>query len=242
MIIMNIADAIIILFILSGAIVGFKRGFTREVISLIGFFAIVILAFLLKNPVSIFLYEHLPFFKFGGFLKGITVLNIALYEIIAFFFMVILLSALFKVLALITNLFEKILKMTIILSIPSKIAGAVVGVVESYIWIFIALYILSFPVFNLPILGESNLKNGILTNTPILSGYIDSSMKVLTEFGELKEKYETATDATAFNKETLDLFLKYDVITVESVDKLIEQDKLKIDNVEEILSKYRKSE
>ena len=242
MIIMNIADAIIILFILSGAIVGFKRGFTREVISLIGFFAIVILAFLLKNPVSIFLYEHLPFFKFGGFLKGVTVLNIALYEIIAFFFMVILLSALFKVLALITNLFEKILKMTIILSIPSKIAGAVVGVVESYIWIFIALYILSFPVFNLPILGESNLKNDILTNTPILSGYIDSSMKVLTEFGELKEKYETATDATAFNKETLDLFLKYDVITVESVDKLIEQDKLKIDNVEEILSKYRKSE
>ncbi len=239
---MNIADAIIILFILSGAIVGFKRGFTREVISLIGFFAIVILAFLLKNPVSIFLYEHLPFFKFGGFLKGVTVLNIALYEIIAFFFMVILLSALFKVLALITNLFEKILKMTIILSIPSKIAGAVVGVVESYIWIFIALYILSFPVFNLPILGESNLKNDILTNTPILSGYIDSSMKVLTEFGELKEKYETATDATAFNKETLDLFLKYDVITVESVDKLIEQDKLKIDNVEEILSKYRKSE
>ena len=239
---MNIADAIIILFILSGAILGFKRGFTREVISLISFFAIVVLAFLLKNPVSIFLYEHLPFFKFGGFLKGVTVLNIALYEIIAFFFMVILLSALFKVLALITNLFEKILKMTIILSIPSKIAGAIVGVVESYIWIFIALYILSFPVFNLPILGESNLKNGILTNTPILSGCIDSSMKVLTEFGELKEKYETATDATSFNKETLDLFLKYDVITVESVDKLIEQDKLKIDNVEEILSKYRKSE
>lgn len=239
---MNIADAIIILFIVSGAFIGFKRGFTREVISLISFFAIVILAFLLKNPVSIFLYEHLPFFKFGGFLKGVTVLNIALYEIIAFFFMVILLSALFKVLALITNLFEKILKMTIILSIPSKIAGAIVGVIESYIWIFIALYILSFPVFNLPILGESNLKNSILTNTPILSGCIDSSMKVLTEFGELKEKYETSTDATSFNRETLDLFLKYDVITVESVDKLIEQDKLKIDNVEEILSKYRKSE
>ena len=61
---MNIIDFIIILFILSGAIIGFKRGFTRQLVSLVSFFAIIILAFMFKNPVSIFLYEHLPFFKF----------------------------------------------------------------------------------------------------------------------------------------------------------------------------------
>lgn len=240
---MNIVDVIIILLILSGALLGFKRGFTRQLVSLVSFFATVILAFLLKNPVSILLYEHLPFFKFGGILKGVTVLNIALYEVIAFFIMVLLISLLFKVLTIVTNLFEKILKMTIILSIPSKIAGAIVGVIESYIWVFILLYILSFPVFNLSMVNESNMKNNILNHTPLLSGYIDSTMQVLTEFGELKEKYETTSNATEFNKETLDLFLKYEVITVDSVDKLIEQDKLKIDNVEEdVLSKYRKSE
>ena len=159
---MNIFDVIIILFILSGAVVGFKRGLTRELVSLVSFFAIVILAFMLKNPISIFLYEHLPFFKFGGILKGVTVLNIALYEIIAFLIMVIILSVIFKILAVITNLFEKILKMTVILSIPSKIAGAVVGIIESYIWVFIVLYILSFPIFNIGILNESKYKNNIL--------------------------------------------------------------------------------
>lgn len=236
---MNIFDVIIILFILSGAVVGFKRGLTRELVSLVSFFAIVILAFMLKNPISIFLYEHLPFFKFGGILKGVTVLNIALYEIIAFLIMVIILSVIFKILAIITNLFEKILKMTIILSIPSKIAGAVVGIIESYIWVFIVLYILSFPIFNIGILNESKYKNNILNNTPLLSGFIEPTMKVLDEFGDLKNKYETTENASEFNRETLDLFLKYDVVTVESVDKLIENDKLKIDNVEEILNKYR---
>ncbi len=236
---MNIFDVIIILFILSGAVVGFKRGLTRELVSLVSFFAIVILAFMLKNPISIFLYEHLPFFKFGGILKGVTVLNIALYEIIAFLIMVIILSVIFKILAVITNLFEKILKMTVILSIPSKIAGAVVGIIESYIWVFIVLYILSFPIFNIGILNESKYKNNILNNTPLLSGFIEPTMKVLDEFGDLKNKYETTENASEFNRETLDLFLKYDVVTVESVDKLIENDKLKIDNVEEILNKYR---
>lgn len=236
---MNIFDVIIILFILSGAVVGFKRGLTRELVSLVSFFAIVILAFMLKNSISIFLYEHLPFFKFGGILKGVTVLNIALYEIIAFLIMVIILSVIFKILAVITNLFEKILKMTVILSIPSKIAGAVVGIIESYIWVFIVLYILSFPIFNIGILNESKYKNNILNNTPLLSGFIEPTMKVLDEFGDLKNKYETTENASEFNRETLDLFLKYDVVTVESVDKLIEKDKLKIDNVEEILNKYR---
>ena len=236
---MNIIDFIIILFILSGAIIGFKRGFTRQLVSLVSFFAIIILAFMFKNPVSIFLYEHLPFFKFGGILKGVTVLNIALYELIAFLFMALILTIIFKILTIVTNIFEKILKMTIILSIPSKIAGAIVGIIENYIWIFIVLYILSFPVFNIDIINQSKHRNNILNNTPILSNFIEPTMNALTEFGELKNKYENTDNALEFNKETLDLFLKYDVITAESVDKLIEQDKLKIDDVDTILNKYR---
>lgn len=236
---MNIIDVIIILFILSGAVIGFKRGFTRQLVSLVSFFAIIILAFMFKNPVSIFLYQHLPFFKFGGILKGVTVLNIALYELIAFLFMTLILTIIFKILTIVTNIFEKILKMTIILSIPSKIAGAIVGIIENYIWIFIVLYILSFPIFNIDVINQSKYRNSILNNTPILSSFIEPTMNALTEFSELKNKYENTDNALEFNRETLDLFLKYDVITVESVDKLIEQDKLKIDDVDTILNKYR---
>ena len=46
---MNIIDAIAILIILSCMAMGFKKGFTKELISFLGFFVIVIAAYLLKN-------------------------------------------------------------------------------------------------------------------------------------------------------------------------------------------------
>lgn len=237
---MNIVDLIIIIFILFGAVLGFKRGFTKSLVSALGFIVTIVLAFLLKNPVSVMLYENLPFFKFGGVLKGVTVLNIALYEIIAFIIVLGILNIVLKVLMLATSVFEKVLNATIILGIPSKILGAVVGLVEFFIISFAALYVLSLPVFNLDILNESKLKAKILDNTPILSSFVDDSMKVIDEFASIKEKYnDNNSNAEEFNKEVLDLFLKYDVVKVESIDKLVEKDKLQINNIEEILMKYR---
>ena len=85
---MNIVDAIIILIILMGAVIGFKNGVIRQTVSLVGFLLVIILAFLLKNPLSLWMYEHLPFFNFWGILKGVTVINILLYEVIAFLILV----------------------------------------------------------------------------------------------------------------------------------------------------------
>ena len=235
---MNIIDAVIILCILAGAVVGFKRGFTKQVLSFLGVFVVVVLAFWLKNPVSIFLYEHLPFFKFGGIFKGVTVLNIALYEFIALFILLAILTLILKVLVFASSIFEKILKFTIILGIPSKILGAIVGVVESFVWIFILLYVFTLPVFHINIISESKYKDQILKHTPVLSGFADETVEVIEEFTSLKEKYEETPNANEFNKETLDLFLKYNIITIESVDKLIEKNKLEIDGVEEILDYY----
>ena len=236
---MNIIDVTIILLILLGAVIGFKRGFTKQVLSFLGIFIVVVLAFWLKNPVSIFLYEHLPFFKFGGVLKGVTALNIALYEFIALLIILAILTIVLKVLVFASSIFEKILNFTIILGIPSKILGAIVGVVESFVWVFIVLYILSLPVFHIEMVSESKLKDGILKHTPVLSNFADETLEVIEEFTSLKEKYEETPNANEFNKETLALFLKYNVITIESVDKLIEKNKLEIDGIEEVLQCYR---
>ena len=237
---MSIVDLIIIIFILFGAVLGFKRGFTKSLVSALGFIATIVLAFLLKNPVSVMLYENLPFFKFGGVLKGVTVLNIALYEILAFIIVLAILSIVLKLLLFATSIFEKVLNATIILGIPSKILGAIVGAIEFFVIVFATLYVLSLPVINVDIVNESKFKDKILNNTPILSGFVDDSMKVIEEFTSIKDKYnDNNSNAEQFNKEVLDLFLKYDVVKVESIDKLIEKDKLQINNVEEILMKYR---
>lgn len=240
---MNIVDLIIITLILFGAVIGFKRGFTKSLVSAVGLIAIVVIAFLLKNPVSIVLYEHLPFFQFGGVIKGVTVLNIALYELLAFVIVLAVLGIVLKILMIATSIFERILTLTIILGIPSKILGAVIGALEWFILVFIGLYVLNMPVVNVKEIDNSTLAPKILNNTPILSGVIKDTNDVINEFASIKDRYtDKNVDTNEFNKETLELFLKYNVVSVDSVDKLIKDNKLKIDGIDEVLVKYRKEE
>lgn len=239
---MNIIDVIIILLLLYGAVIGFKNGFTRQVVSFLGILIITILSFYLKNYISVFLYEHLPFFKFGGIFKGVTVLNIALYEVVAFLIVFNVLLIIFRLLLTFTKIFEKVLTLTIVFGIPSKILGAIVGVIEYFVIIFIGLYVCSLPFFTGDLLQGSKYAGKILNSTPILSSSVSKTMNVFKDFQALKEKYEVAKNASEFNLETLDLFLKYKVITVDSTERLISQGKLEITNVDQVLNKYREED
>lgn len=235
---MNIVDVIIILVLLMGAVIGFKRGLTGSLVNFLGFIIVIVVAYLLKNPVSALMYKYLPFFSFGGVIKGVTVLNIALYELIAFLLVASVLMVILKLVIFASTLFEKLLAFTIILGIPSKILGAIVGIIQHYVFTFIILYLLSLPFFNISILNESKYKDKILNSTPILSNIVGDTLDVVYEFGELKDKYEVIDDPNQFNLETLDLFLKHKVITIDAVKDLINNNKLKIKDVDSILNKY----
>lgn len=224
---MNVVDIVILIFIAFGALIGFKRGFTRQLVSLIGIFAIIILSFILKNPISVFLYNNLPFFNFGGIFKDITVLNILLYEIIAFFAVFFVLSIIFKILLKITKGFEKVLNATIILGIPSKILGAVLGAVQNLIYVFIVLYVLSLPAFNFKIIKESKLPTLILDKTPILNIICDKSLNVFNKVIELKDEYSTTTNVGEFNQKVLNIMIDNGVITKENAKNLIDKGKIK---------------
>lgn len=239
---MNIIDAIIILIILACALAGLKRGFTKALVSFLGFFVIIILAFILKNPISILLYENLPFFSFGGLFKGVTALNIIVYEVIAFFIVEFVLSIIFKILTRLTSIFEKFLKATIILGIPSKILGGIVGIVEGITWAFIVVYIASLPLFNFKEVNDSSLANLVIKHTPVLSMFTNDFTKTIEDFSLLKEEYEVKGNTQEFNYETMNILLKYDIVSVKSVKKLEEQGKLKIDNLDKLINEYSKGE
>lgn len=224
---MGVVDIIILIFLAFGALLGFKRGFTRQLVSLVGIFVIIILSYLFKNPISIFLYNNLPFFNFGGIFKDITVLNILVYEVIAFFIVFFVLTIVFRILVKITNVFEKLLNATIILGIPSKILGAVLGVVQNLIYTFIVLYILSLPTFNLDIIKDSKVGNLILDKTPILNKIANKTLSVFNQVIELKEEYDTTTNVGEYNQKTLNIMIDSGVITEENAKKLIEKGKIK---------------
>ena len=77
---MNIIDVVIILIILCGAVIGFKRGVIKELVMTVGFLLVFIISFYLKNPIAEWLSPYLPFFDFWGVFEGVTVLNIILYH------------------------------------------------------------------------------------------------------------------------------------------------------------------
>ena len=234
---MNIVDIIIILMIILGMVVGFKDGFIKRTTSFLGTFLVVVIAFILKNPLSVVMYENLPFFKFGGLIKGIDIINILIYELLAFLVVAGALTFILKVLITITGLIEKLLKMTVFLSIPSKILGIFVGALEYFVYAFLALVFFNLPAFNIEIIKESNFGNKILNNTPVLSSLVSTTVDTYTEVYNILHNNRTMSDLE-INEEVLDLLLEKEVVTVESAEKLIDMNKIYIENTS-ILDKYR---
>lgn len=226
---LNIIDVIIILLILLGGVIGFKEGAIKKATSIVGLVIVVVLSFTLKNYLSVFFYENLPFFDLWGVFKGIQVLNIVFYEMLAFLIIASLLMLVYRVILGITGLIEKILKATIILSIPSKIIGFIIGLFEYYIWIYIFLFILTLPVFNIKDIYESKLATYMINETPILSKYTGKTLTIYNDLYEIIDNRESKTNEKV-NEEAMKLMLEYEIITVESAQKLVDRNKVNVDD------------
>lgn len=226
---LNIVDAIIILIILLGGLVGFKEGVIKKLTSIIGLVLVVILSFTLKNYLSVFFYENLPFFDLWGVFKGIQVLNIVFYEMLAFLIIASILTIVYRVILGLTGIIEKILKATIILSIPSKILGFFVGLIENYIWVYLFIFVFTLPVFNIKVIYESKIATNIITKTPILSKYTGKTLDIYNDLYSLIDNRENKSN-TEINEEAMKLMLEYDIITPESARKLVDKNKVNIND------------
>lgn len=226
---MNVVDVIIIALLILGGVAGFKAGVIKKLTDFIGMFVVIILAFYLKNYISVIMYENLPFFNFFGLINGIDALNILLYEVIAFLVIFIALLFILKVVLMLTGLVEKILKATVILSIPSKLLGIVVGVIEMYVYLFLILVIVSLPIFDSSFLKDSKMNNFILNNTPVLSGV---SGEIIDIYGDVYNIIDNRKNKTneQLNEEILKVLIDKKVVTKESAKKLVDKNKIHIND------------
>jgi len=234
---LGLIDVIILLIILLGGVIGFKEGVIKKLTSVVGLVLVVILSFTLKNYLSVFFYENLPFFDLWGVFKGIQVLNIVFYEMLAFLIIASVLTIVYRLLLGVTGLIEKILKATVILSIPSKILGFFVGLIENYIWVYLFLFVFTLPVFNIKELYDSKTAMFIIEKTPFLSKYTDKTLDIYNDLYAIIDNRENK-DNEKVNEEAMDLMLKYDIITVESAEKLIGRNKVIVDD-DSFLGKYK---
>lgn len=226
---MNVVDVIIIAPLILGGVAGFKAGVIKKITDFIGMFVVIILAFYLKNYISVIMYENLPFFNFFGLINGIDALNILLYEVIAFLVIFIALLFVLKVVLMLTGLVEKILKATVILSIPSKLLGIVVGVIEMYVYLFLILVIVSLPIFDSSFLKDSKMNNFILNNTPVLSGVSEEIIDIYGDVYNIIDNRKNKTNEQ-LNEEILKVLIDKKVVTKESAKKLVDKNKIHIND------------
>lgn len=232
---MEIVDLIIVIFLLFFAILGFKRGFFKSLVMFLGFIIVIVLSYMFKNYLGDFLVLNLPFISFGNFMGGAITLNIIMYQALAFIIVLAIFSLAYKIIVTITGIFEKILKFTIILGIPSKILGLIVGIIEGYVIIYLVLFFLTQPFINLDILENSKYTKTILNDTPIISSIAENSLKVFNEVREVIEK----KDNPNIDLEISDLILKEKVTSTDVMQRLVDKGKLKIDGIQNVIDKYK---
>ena len=231
---MELFNILFFMVIIAFGCLGFSRGFTKQIVIFIGTIIVLFIAYELKNIIGDFLLLNLPFIKFSW---GITSLNILFYQGIAFLLVVLILEIVLKILIAITSVFEKILKYTIILGIPSKLLGMLVGFLEGYVFAFLLAFIVTQPFFNGFIgFNRTSLASNVVNHTPILSSFANNTVSVGNEIYKLKDE----TDHNKVELKLVDLCLDNEVISVDVIDKLVEKDKLEIKDLETVLVKYRK--
>jgi uncharacterized membrane protein required for colicin V production len=235
-----ILDLVIIAIILIGAFNGWKYGGISAAVKLIGTILVFILAYYLKNPISVLLYENLPFFKFGGMFKGITSLNILLYEAIAFIIAMSLLTIAIAIIIKVTKVLDKIVNMTIILALPSKLLGLILGALQYYVIIYFVIFILLQIPFTSKYMNESTAAKMIADKTPGLSMVTKELYTTYNEVYDICVRYDNSTDKQKGDYEALDTLMKHEIITSKSVQKLKDKNKLEIDNLDELITKYNK--
>lgn len=145
---MGLLDFIIIMFIFIIGSIGIKNGFFKQTVLTVGTVLVIVLAYVTKDFLANWFSYNLPFFNFFGPIEGLTSINIIMYQMLAFLIMCIIFGIVLAVLVKITKVFEKILNFTIILGIPSKILGFIVGAIEGYILAFVILFFICQPAFN----------------------------------------------------------------------------------------------
>ena len=236
----SILDIALILILFMFAVGGFRKGAIKEAVSLVGIVAVFVIAFLLKGVLGNLLCKFLPFFDFTGNLEGVTVLNILLYQLVAFIIIYSLLFSVYVIVVKISSGIQKLVNMTIVLWIPSKIIGALIAFVTGYIVVFAVLLVLLIPLKDSNLFKDSKVANYIVYDSPILSSSSESISNSINEIYDLSEELSRGKiDKNEANLQTMDILLKYKIVNPKTAKQLVALDKLDgISGLEEVIESY----
>ena len=232
----NIFSVVIILLILLCGVIGSKRGILKELVIIVGTIVVFVLSFLLKDVVASLLITNLPFFNFRIPLGNLVSLNIIFYQLIAFLVLVILFRLILQILVDVTGIFNKIINATIILALPNKLLGFIVGLIEGYILMFIILNVVAIPMSGSQLFMDSSVRKFIVNDTPVLKDSIGGLNYAIEDVLSLSSEDDRNTN----DLKVIDIMLKYNVVETDFMDDVKSSGKLdEISGLDSVIDKYR---
>ena len=232
----NIFSVVIILLILLCGVIGSRRGILKEIVIIVGTIVVFVLSFFLKDVVASLLITNLPFFNFKIPLGNLVSLNIIFYQLIAFLTLVILFRLILQILVDVTGIFNKIINATIILALPNKLLGFIVGLIEGYILMFIILNVVAIPMSGSELFMDSSVRKFIVNDTPVLKDSIGGLNYAIEDVLSLSSEDDRNTN----DLKVIDIMLKYNVVTTDFMDDVKSSGKLdEISGLDSVIDKYR---
>ena len=205
---MNLVDIFFLLIILVCGLIGLKRGFFKELVLTVGYIILLIVSYKLITPTANLI---ISLVKVGN-----NPLNLLIYQIIAFLVVFIILSIIFQLIVFLTNALEKLLNITIVLGIFSKILGFILGLVKGVIVAYLLSLLFTLPMFNnIPMFRNSTIKSELLTKMPNIK-----LNQIVNEISKLD------INSNDFNKQVLQILIKYNILTKEKVIDMVKSGQL----------------
>lgn len=226
----GIMNIIMVVWLILGFVIGIFTGFLERTIRVIEMFIIVLLSLFIKNPISALLYKYLPFIDFK-----IKVVNILMYEIIAFVIVAIIIIIIIKLLNKAINLVESVFAFILNIGFPKRILGGVITFCEGAFYLYIFIFIVFFisTAYNMPI--EGSLANKYFDRAPVLSQTLGPIFKSSVDIASISNAIK---DKDLVECKSLDTLLAYKIISKENAKYLVDKNKLDFKGVENVIDKY----
>ena len=241
---MNYFDIIFGMILIIFAIGGYKRGFFRETLNLIGLIIILYISFLLMGPIGDILLKYMPFLSLSIIGVDMEALNIFFYQILAFILLSIILYIVLQFILTVTGILSKIIGLNKFLRLPFKILGAFAGLVSGYVILFLILLAIAIPLNSrFTTFKDSKLKDHILNNKILFIKEVQTINNSLNEIYDLTDRIdndeERIKNSKIYNAEILDIMLKNKMVRKDTVEELIKRNKMHTyKKLEKVLEKY----
>lgn len=232
---MNNISVAIILIIVSFGILGLKRGALKEAVIVFGNILVIAIAYFFKDMLASYLMNALPAYKINSVLGPLSSLTIIFYKLIAFLALMIVFHFLLRIIINLSGLLGKIMDATVILLLPNRIIGFILGILEGYVLMFIVLNVLMIPLSSNTTFMDSGVRKYIVEETPILKDSFGGLNTSLEEVMKLNKN----DNENSLNLKVIDILLKNKIITKDEVEELANNGKIvNVEGLDTVINKY----